>query len=362
MDLKWVEDFLTLCRTGNFRESASERCVSQPAFSRRIQSLETWAGAELFDRSELPVKLTPAGVAFRPTAEEMLALARQGRNDVRPGHGDANELLTINALHTLALTFFPNWLGSLEETLGPMNGKIKIAQRGLRSFWRLLEDGASDMAISYDDGGDAASLDSRRFRSLVLATERIVPVVSGRAEFGRWATFLEPADPPIPFLSYPAVSRLGRIVDNWLSQRGFEPNFKIVYEAAMPEALKPMALDGRGVAWLPESCIRDELADGRLVASPDARHIIPAEIRIFRSARTLDAHVERLWEHLTKLYDVSVVTGDAGAAPESRVKTLLDNKAAEFTRPLNRLDGRGEITQSGESQPQPRRIRRRQNV
>lgn len=359
MDLKWVEDFLSLCRTGNFRESASERCVSQPAFSRRIQSLETWAGAELFDRSETPVKLTPAGVAFRPTAEEMLALARQGRSDVQPGSADANESLAINALHTLALTFFPDWLHSLEGALGPINGKIKIAQRGIRSFWRLLEDGTSDLAISYDDGGDAASLDSRRFRTLVLGTERIIPVVAANTGFARWAAFLEGADPPIPYLSYPAVSRLGRIVDNWIVQRGFEPNFKIVYEAAMPEALKPLVLDGRGVAWLPESCIRDELDDGRLVASSDARHAIPVDIRIFRSARTLDIHVERIWEHLTQLYDVNVANSDAGAAPAPGATAPPGDSAGESKRPLYRLDGRTATPQDGVLQPKQRRIRRR---
>ena len=44
METKWLEDFLSLTRTKNVSRSADERFVTQPAFSRRIKSLEVWAG------------------------------------------------------------------------------------------------------------------------------------------------------------------------------------------------------------------------------------------------------------------------------------------------------------------------------
>ena len=50
MELKWLEDFVSLAETLNFSRSADERSVTQPAFSRRIRSLETWLGADLDDR------------------------------------------------------------------------------------------------------------------------------------------------------------------------------------------------------------------------------------------------------------------------------------------------------------------------
>src|SRR3546814_7081942 len=51
MELKWLEDFVSLANTGNFSRSAEERNVTQPAFSRRIKALELWLGAPLVDRS-----------------------------------------------------------------------------------------------------------------------------------------------------------------------------------------------------------------------------------------------------------------------------------------------------------------------
>jgi DNA-binding transcriptional LysR family regulator len=40
------------------------RHVTQPAFSRRIQSLEAWLGTDLIDRTSSPTRLTAAGEVF----------------------------------------------------------------------------------------------------------------------------------------------------------------------------------------------------------------------------------------------------------------------------------------------------------
>ena len=61
METKWLEDFVSLAETHSFSRSAQLRHVTQPAFSRRIQSLEAWAGTDLVDRSSYPTRLTPAG-------------------------------------------------------------------------------------------------------------------------------------------------------------------------------------------------------------------------------------------------------------------------------------------------------------
>src|SRR5690606_11564610 len=54
METKWLEDFVSLAETRSYSRSAQLRHVTQPAFSRRIQSLEAWAGTDLVDRSSYP--------------------------------------------------------------------------------------------------------------------------------------------------------------------------------------------------------------------------------------------------------------------------------------------------------------------
>ena len=62
MEIKWLEDFVSLANTRSFSRSAVERRVTQSAFSRRIQQLEQWLGVPLVDRSTYPTTLTPFNI------------------------------------------------------------------------------------------------------------------------------------------------------------------------------------------------------------------------------------------------------------------------------------------------------------
>ena len=85
METKWLEDFVSLAETRSFSRSAQLRHVTQPAFSRRIQALEAWAGIDLVDRSSYPTRLTPAGETFHAQALEMLG-SLQATRDMMRGH------------------------------------------------------------------------------------------------------------------------------------------------------------------------------------------------------------------------------------------------------------------------------------
>ncbi|MCL5425335.1 MAG: LysR family transcriptional regulator, partial [Gammaproteobacteria bacterium] len=51
MELVWLEDFIALAEHGSFVRAAEARHITQPAFSRRIRSLEQWMGVSLFVRT-----------------------------------------------------------------------------------------------------------------------------------------------------------------------------------------------------------------------------------------------------------------------------------------------------------------------
>ena len=83
METKWLEDFVSLAETRSFSRSAQLRHVTQPAFSRRIQALEAWAGVDLVDRSSYPTRLTPAGELLHSQALEILGSLQSARHLVR---------------------------------------------------------------------------------------------------------------------------------------------------------------------------------------------------------------------------------------------------------------------------------------
>ena len=72
MELKWLNDCVALSEHGSFSKVAETRFVTQPAFSRRIRSLENWLGMTLVDRETYPTTLTVTDLAFVEEAKRMI--------------------------------------------------------------------------------------------------------------------------------------------------------------------------------------------------------------------------------------------------------------------------------------------------
>ncbi|HEY6610188.1 MAG TPA: LysR substrate-binding domain-containing protein, partial [Pseudomonas sp.] len=95
---------------------------------------------------------------------------------------------------------------------------------------------------------------------------------------------------------YSAGAFLGRSVNLLLRQRGLRAT--TVYETAMADSLKSMALQGLGVAWVPRLSVTAELARGELVVCGGEHWQVPLEIRLHRCALLHKPAVRRLWKVL----------------------------------------------------------------
>ena len=89
--------------------------MTQPAFSRRIQSLEAWAGIDLVDRSSYPTRLTPAGETLHAQALEILGALQAARNMMRSHKVAGADMIEFAVPHPLAFTFFPHWVMDLRK-------------------------------------------------------------------------------------------------------------------------------------------------------------------------------------------------------------------------------------------------------
>ena len=188
METKWLEDFVSLAETRSFSRSAQLRHVTQPAFSRRIQSLEAWAGTDLVDRSSYPTRLTPAGQTLYTQSLEMLQALQSTRAMLR-GHAAAGQdVIEFAVPHTLAFTFFPAWMSSLRETFGPIKSRL-IALNVHDAVMRLVE-GGCDLLIAYHHPSQPLQLDPERYDMVRLGKEKLAPYVKPDAEGAprsRWA-------------------------------------------------------------------------------------------------------------------------------------------------------------------------------
>ena len=316
MDTKWLEDFVSLAETRSFSRSAQLRHVTQPAFSRRIQALEAWAGTDLVDRSSYPTRLTPAGQTLYNQSLEMLQGLQSTRAMLR-GHTSAGQdFIEFAVPHTLAFTFFPAWVSSLREKFGPIKSRL-IALNVHDAVLRLVE-GSCDLLISYHHDSQPFQLDPERYEMVSLGQEVLAPFcrpnAAGEPEFclpGR-------AGQPLPYLGYAPGAYLGRMVDLILKQSSTAIHLDRVYETDMAEGLKAMALEGHGIAFLPLSAVKKELRAKKLV-SAGSHLVMTMDVRIYRERPTSKnagkIHTQTLWSYLQDQASLREKTAGRAGAP-----------------------------------------------
>ncbi len=301
METKWLEDLVSLAETRSFSRSAAQRHVTQPAFSRRIQALEAWAGTELVDRSSYPTRLSPAGEVLLAQAHELLDTLQTTRHLLR-AHQGGPEVLHFAVPHSLAFAFFPHWLGELRQAYGAL--KCRLTALNVHDAVLRLTEGGCDLLIAYHHDSQPLQLSSERYEMLTLGEETLAPYCRPDAD-GR-PLYPLPGQAPraLPFLGYGPGAYMARLVDRLLRDAPQPPLLEPVYETDMAEGLKAMALEGHGLAFLPHSLVQRELRQGRLVdaAPPGQPLALTMQVRIYRerdgvSRRTKPA-AQALWAWL----------------------------------------------------------------
>jgi DNA-binding transcriptional LysR family regulator len=295
MDIKWVEDFLSLAQTRNFSRSAESRSVTQPAFSRRIRALEAWVGADLVDRSTYPLTLTPAGKLFGDSAREAIRLLNDSRALLRGQRSDAN-MLRIAAGHTLFLNFFPLWIESIRVRHGEI--RARILPTNVHDSVVSLVEGNCDLLLCYHHPELPVELDPTRYGYVCLGTEVVMPISIPAPGGGPAFALPGSKRAPTPGLSFTSESFFGQVVNLIRSKVKQESHLTHIYESDLAELLKTMALAGHGLAWLPESSIARELAEGKLVRAGGDEWTVTLEIRLFRAYANTSPGLNALWEFL----------------------------------------------------------------
>ena len=279
METKWLEDFVSLAETRSFSRSAQLRHVTQPAFSRRIQALEAWAGTDLVDRSSYPTRLTLAGETLYAQSLDMLQGLQSTRAMLRGHTAAGQDVVEFAVPHTLAFTFFPAWVSSLSDKFGPLKSRL-IALNVHDAVMRLVE-GSCDLLIAYHHDSQPFQLDPGRYEMLTLGQEVLAPYVKPAADGKPLYSLPGQAAQPLPYLGYAPGAYLGRVVDMLLKQSSTAIHLDRVYETDMAEGLKAMALEGHGIAFLPLSAVKKEVRAKKLVSAGTGLDML-MEVRIYR--------------------------------------------------------------------------------
>jgi DNA-binding transcriptional LysR family regulator len=292
MNLSWLEDFQALAESGNFSRAAEQRHMTQPAFGRRIRALEEWLRTPLFDRSGHPVTLTEAGQWLRGTAQQILERASRLPEEARAIADGSASTLRFAATHALSLSFLPGWLRSLEARTAV--GPIQLISDVAAHCEAQLQHGRVQFLLCHAHEQAPSALERADFVSCEVGRDELLPV-SAPAGAGRARHCLDGAGARVPLLAYSAESGLGRVLRALHGAALEAAGSEVVFTAHLATVLRSLALEARGIAFLPSSLVQDDLAAARLVLAGDARWRIPLSIRLFRRRATLAPVAEQFW-------------------------------------------------------------------
>jgi len=303
METKWLEDFVSLAETRSFSRSAQLRHVTQPAFSRRIQALEAWAGIDLVDRSSYPTRLTAAGETFHAQALEILDALQATRNMMRSHQPSGQDMIEFAVPHSLAFSFFPHWLMNLRPAFGAV--KTRLTALNVHDAVLRLAEGGCDLLIAYHHPSQPLQLNPERHEMLRLTDETLAPYARPGPDGQPLFALPGRAGERVPFLSYASGAYMAQLVELIVKQAGVPLDLDSIYETDMAEGLKAMALEGHGLAFLPVSSVRKELKSRRLVpAAPAGRFELTMDVRIYRErpgpSRHPKAAATALWDFLVR--------------------------------------------------------------
>lgn len=140
MDARY-ETFLTLCRFMNYRKTAQELHLTQPAVTRQIQSLEEEFGTKLFLYDHRKLSRTPSS----GTLESYIQAARHNynslREDLKPG---LMRTIRVGATKTIGDYLIPD---AVEEYLSSGDRNIELVIDNTELLLTMLCDGRLDFAL-----------------------------------------------------------------------------------------------------------------------------------------------------------------------------------------------------------------------
>jgi LysR family transcriptional regulator, repressor for citA len=257
MDMKHLQTFVVTARTLNFRKAAEQLFLAQPTVTQHIRLLETELRVQLYDRGGKRVRLTPSGERFLQHAERMLAVYEQGVQEMAGWQQGYRDRLVLAVSPLVARSTLPRVMKRFTNAHPDVEVVVHIALSP--EIPAMVADGRAHLALS------RMPAISRDLQSTVWYQDPVVFVASGD---GR-----DLDAPPPDWRDVLATNRL--LTQNhpiyWddllvaIHRQGIRVR---TMEVSLVDITKVFIAEGLGVSFLPESTVRREFLEGRLMEVP----------------------------------------------------------------------------------------------
>jgi len=249
MDIQSIKAFITVSETGSFSRAAESLFLTQPAISKRIQTLEHALGITLFDRIGKSVRLTEAGHALLPSCRRILDEIAESQRIISNLRQSTSGILSLATSHHIGLHRLPPVLREFASSYPDV--ELKLSFMDSEQACRQIINGTIEVAIITlpVEGNDRLELKPVWHDPLCIAVSRQHALAS------------ETSCTIKRLLKYAAIlpsrgTYTRQLIDDAL---GLDASVNTLLETHYLETIKAMVKTGLGWSMLPQSMLDESL-------------------------------------------------------------------------------------------------------
>lgn len=249
MDLRQLRCFHAVARHRHFTRASEELGLSQSSVSHHIRQLEVALGVELFVRTSRTVRLTRAGEALLPRAEQIVEQLDAAQSEMEQFTGLVRGRMVLGTMRALGPIRLPPLLRSFCERYPGID--VVMREHTTERMIDMLAGGELDAAfIQLPESVPSGVITE------VLHVEEFVLVVGPDHPLADRGEVELAALAKDDFIVFTRGTGIDTALRAACRQAGFEPHAK--FESSALQTVRSLAAEGLGAAMLPRSFAEDE--------------------------------------------------------------------------------------------------------
>ncbi len=258
MDISKLESFLTLVKTKNFAKASDRLYISQPALSKRIQSLEQELDAPLFNRIGNHNFLTLQGEAFQKFAEEMVATYYRARKYLEQIENMEHGTLSFGATNFIGVYLMPKIIELFSKRYP--NIQINMIINSSQNILEMLHRNQLEFIFL----SDYVLTSPENYVNKAITEDCLKLVVGNRHPlFGKTKCNLQDVKDDV-YITKKAQSSQYKFLKDVFHDYHFDFERKLII--SMQEAIKECVVHNIGISIMSERMVEREVAAGLLTA------------------------------------------------------------------------------------------------
>lgn len=292
LDYRW-QTFLLLCKTLSYTKTANELHVSQPTITHQIQYLEELYNVELFTYSNRKLQLTATGEKLYIEVLKLHVDNQLILNSLKSSFANDN-LLRFWCTLTVGEYIIPKLLCKWLDK-NP-NLQIQMQIKNTTECLAAIEQGEIDFAFVEGYFNKAI------YNSKVIKTARILLVVEPNHALAQKEQVTLQDIFAYSLIIHQKESRLRGILPIGLSTYNYSyENFVKILQVGNANIIKKLVAAGKGIAFLYEDIVDEELKDHDLVAIPVEGFELRRELSmVYLNSRKINPFLDKVYEEISQ--------------------------------------------------------------